>query len=160
MAVTKDWLPASREGVLAMAGDWIAVCTVEQADWNIPGAAMTELSTLREAASAALARLRKGGEVLRRANESLKERRSPSHEGNLVNGRRLMGESRGRCAAGEAGGLFGAGAYRERAARRKTAPSSQKVIYLFLCLLQYARTPIALSHSSNLFKLPPFFLFP
>jgi hypothetical protein len=48
-----------------------------------------------------------------------KEWRSPSREGNPVNGRRLMGESRGRSAAGEAGGLFGADGYCKRAGRKK-----------------------------------------
>jgi hypothetical protein len=36
MATTKDWLPTTREGILAMADDWIAVCTARQTDWNIP----------------------------------------------------------------------------------------------------------------------------
>jgi hypothetical protein len=54
MAVTKDWLPSARSKILAMAGDWVSVCTVKQTYWNIPGTALTELTTLRDAARAAL----------------------------------------------------------------------------------------------------------
>jgi hypothetical protein len=54
MATSKDWLPASREGQLAMADDWISVCTTRQTDWNIPYPALTELTTLRDTASVAL----------------------------------------------------------------------------------------------------------
>jgi hypothetical protein len=38
-----------------MADDWIAVCTVCQTAWGIPGPAMTELTARRDAAAAALA---------------------------------------------------------------------------------------------------------
>jgi hypothetical protein len=34
--------------------DWIAVCAAKETAWNIPGAAVTELTTLRETAAAAL----------------------------------------------------------------------------------------------------------
>jgi hypothetical protein len=54
MALAKDWLPSARSEILAMAGDWIAVCTAKQTDWNIPYPALTELTTLRDAASVAL----------------------------------------------------------------------------------------------------------
>ncbi|MDR0557874.1 MAG: hypothetical protein LBG43_08445, partial [Treponema sp.] len=54
MATTKDWLPATREGILAMADDWISVCTTRQTGWNIPYPALTELTTLRGTAAAAL----------------------------------------------------------------------------------------------------------
>jgi hypothetical protein len=54
MATTKDWLPTTREDILAMADDWISVCTTRQTDWNIPGPALTELTTLRGTAAAAL----------------------------------------------------------------------------------------------------------
>jgi hypothetical protein len=37
-----------------MADDWIAVCTVNQTTWGIPGTAVTELTTLRNTARAAL----------------------------------------------------------------------------------------------------------
>jgi hypothetical protein len=37
-----------------MADDWIAVCTANQTAWNIPGAALTELTTRRNAARTAL----------------------------------------------------------------------------------------------------------
>jgi hypothetical protein len=54
MAVTKDWLPSARSEILAMADDWIAVCTTKQTYWNIPGTALTELTTLRNTAAIAL----------------------------------------------------------------------------------------------------------
>jgi hypothetical protein len=54
MATTKDWLPTTREAILEMANDWISVCTTRQTDWNIPYPALTELTTLRDTASAAL----------------------------------------------------------------------------------------------------------
>jgi hypothetical protein len=54
MAVTKDWLPSARSEILAMAGDWIAVCTAKQTYWNIPGTALTGLTTLRDTAVTAL----------------------------------------------------------------------------------------------------------
>jgi hypothetical protein len=50
MATTKDWLPTTREAILEMTDDWIAVCTTKQTDWNIPYPALTELTTLRETA--------------------------------------------------------------------------------------------------------------
>ncbi|MDR0628130.1 MAG: hypothetical protein LBG24_00495 [Treponema sp.] len=54
MSTTRDWLPASREGQLAMTGDWISVCTTRQTDWNIPNPALTELTALGDTAKAAL----------------------------------------------------------------------------------------------------------
>ncbi|MDR1250655.1 MAG: hypothetical protein LBK62_00655 [Treponema sp.] len=54
MAVPKDWLPSARSGILVMADDWITVCTIKQTSWNIPYPALTELTTLRDAARAAL----------------------------------------------------------------------------------------------------------
>jgi hypothetical protein len=54
MAVNKDWLPAGRDGILAMAMDWITVCTPKQSDWNIPVTALTELANLRGFARNAL----------------------------------------------------------------------------------------------------------
>ncbi|MDR0375393.1 MAG: hypothetical protein LBH85_06680 [Treponema sp.] len=54
MATTKDWLPTTREGVLAMASDWIAVCLSKMTEWNIPKSAITAIQTLRQAAAAAL----------------------------------------------------------------------------------------------------------
>jgi hypothetical protein len=54
MAATKDWLPSARSEILAMADDWIAVCTTKQTYWNIPGTALTELTTLRDTAATAL----------------------------------------------------------------------------------------------------------
>jgi hypothetical protein len=47
MAVTKDWLPTTRDDILAMAGDWISVCTLKKTGWNIPDPALTELTILR-----------------------------------------------------------------------------------------------------------------
>jgi hypothetical protein len=43
-----------REVILEMADDWISVCGVKQGAWNIPGTALTELTTLRGAARTAL----------------------------------------------------------------------------------------------------------
>jgi hypothetical protein len=43
-----------REAILEMADDWISVCGVKQGAWNIPGTAVTELTTLRGAARTAL----------------------------------------------------------------------------------------------------------
>jgi hypothetical protein len=47
MPKSSDWLPNSRDGILAMAMDWITVCTPKQTDWNIPVTALTELANLR-----------------------------------------------------------------------------------------------------------------
>jgi hypothetical protein len=55
MAATKDWLPTTREGVLVMADDWIAVYAVKQADWNIPDAALTELAAIKDTAATLVA---------------------------------------------------------------------------------------------------------
>jgi hypothetical protein len=51
MATNKDWLPKSRIEQLAMADNWISVCTTKQTDWNIPSAALTELTALRDDAT-------------------------------------------------------------------------------------------------------------
>jgi hypothetical protein len=54
MSTTRDWLSTSREGQLAMADDWISVCTTRKTDWNIPDSALTEFAALKGAAAAAL----------------------------------------------------------------------------------------------------------
>jgi hypothetical protein len=54
MAHYTDWLPTTREGILAMADDWISVCTARQTDWNIPAMALTELTTFKGNAATAL----------------------------------------------------------------------------------------------------------
>jgi hypothetical protein len=54
MPKSSDWLPNSRDGILAMADDWIAVCTPKQTAWTIPGAALTELTTRKNTARTAL----------------------------------------------------------------------------------------------------------
>ncbi|MDR1221017.1 MAG: hypothetical protein LBK73_15625 [Treponema sp.] len=54
MSNQSDWLPRSRAEQLAMAGDWISVCAAKLTEWNIPGSALTELTAIRDAASAAL----------------------------------------------------------------------------------------------------------
>ena len=51
---TRDWLPASREGQLAMARDWKSVMTAHAAEWNIPAAVLTEFDALVQAAESAL----------------------------------------------------------------------------------------------------------
>jgi hypothetical protein len=54
MAVSKDWLPTARTGILAMADDWIVVGTAKKTLWGIPDPALTELTTRRDAARTAL----------------------------------------------------------------------------------------------------------
>ncbi|MDR1215085.1 MAG: hypothetical protein LBK25_00205 [Treponema sp.] len=54
MAINRDWLLKSRTGQLEMANNWISVCTAKQIALNIPGAALTDLTALRDAAKAAL----------------------------------------------------------------------------------------------------------
>ncbi|MDR2516618.1 MAG: hypothetical protein LBC88_04460 [Spirochaetaceae bacterium] len=55
MAASKDWLPASREGILAMAAGWQSVAGASAGVWNIPAAVLLELGNLAEAAESALA---------------------------------------------------------------------------------------------------------
>ncbi|MHB9293261.1 hypothetical protein Holit_02382 [Hollandina sp. SP2] len=55
MSNRSDWLPASRDGQLAMAKDWIAVATPKAAAWNIPPAVLQDLDSLTQAADTALA---------------------------------------------------------------------------------------------------------
>jgi hypothetical protein len=43
-----------RDATLAMAADWITVCSVRKTDWTIPQAALTELITYNGTAEAAL----------------------------------------------------------------------------------------------------------
>jgi hypothetical protein len=47
-------LPNTRDGILAMAADWMTICPPKKTDWNIPEAALTQLSTLYGNAEAAL----------------------------------------------------------------------------------------------------------
>jgi hypothetical protein len=54
MSKSTDWLPSSREGILAMADTWLSVCLGKKTAWNIPDAAMEELITLRKATETAL----------------------------------------------------------------------------------------------------------
>jgi hypothetical protein len=54
MAVTKDWLPTTREAILSMTDDWLTVCAPKQTEWNIPSTALTGLTTLRYTARTAL----------------------------------------------------------------------------------------------------------
>jgi hypothetical protein len=54
MSKSTDWLPKSREAILAMAAEWIAVCAIRKTDWNIPDQALAGLTTRRDAARAAL----------------------------------------------------------------------------------------------------------
>ena len=55
MSTTRDWLPASREGQLAMAKDWQSVAAANAQAWGIPAAVLTELDGLIQAADTALA---------------------------------------------------------------------------------------------------------
>jgi hypothetical protein len=54
MAINKDWLPAGRESILAMANDWILVCTGKKTAWNIPDTAMNNLDNRKDTAAVAL----------------------------------------------------------------------------------------------------------
>ena len=54
MSVKKDWLPTTRDGILAMSRDWIMASTAKKTVWNIPGSMIVEMTTLRESAAAAL----------------------------------------------------------------------------------------------------------
>jgi hypothetical protein len=54
MSQRTDWLPTSRDDILAMAMAWITVCTPKQSDWNILVTALTELANLRGFARNAL----------------------------------------------------------------------------------------------------------
>ena len=54
MSKSNDWLPNSRNGMLALADDWISVCAARQTGWNIPAPALTELTALRGSAATAL----------------------------------------------------------------------------------------------------------
>jgi hypothetical protein len=55
MSQTTDWLPTSRDAILAMAANWITVCSSRKTDWGIPQDALTELITRNGTAEAALA---------------------------------------------------------------------------------------------------------
>jgi hypothetical protein len=52
MSKSAGWLPNSRDGISATADDWITAYTAKQAGWNIPGPALTELASPRDAAAA------------------------------------------------------------------------------------------------------------
>jgi hypothetical protein len=55
MATKSDWFPASRDEQLAMAKAWGSVLPAKKTAWNIPTAAITELTGLTTTADAALA---------------------------------------------------------------------------------------------------------
>jgi hypothetical protein len=55
MAVSKDWLPASREEQLDMAKNWGTILSAKGTEWGIPGAVITELAALTNTADGALA---------------------------------------------------------------------------------------------------------
>jgi hypothetical protein len=54
MATTKDWLPTTREGILAMANDWILVCATKKTDWNISNPVIVDLIAHKDTADTAL----------------------------------------------------------------------------------------------------------
>jgi hypothetical protein len=54
MSASKDWLPNSREGQLAMCRDWLDVLATKAAVWGVPDATVTELTALEGAADTAL----------------------------------------------------------------------------------------------------------
>jgi hypothetical protein len=55
MSTTRDWLPTTRDGQLAMAKDWVSVTGTNAHLWGIPLTAVQELAGLTDAADAALA---------------------------------------------------------------------------------------------------------
>ncbi|MDR2739123.1 MAG: hypothetical protein LBB68_04760 [Treponema sp.] len=54
MTATKDWLPTTRDAILAMAANWITVCSARKTDWGISQPALAELITHAGTAEAAL----------------------------------------------------------------------------------------------------------
>ncbi|MDR2552581.1 MAG: hypothetical protein LBD31_05390, partial [Treponema sp.] len=57
MSITRDWLPHTREGQLAMARDWITLLGAtggKAAAWGIPTTVLTELGTVWSTAQGAL----------------------------------------------------------------------------------------------------------
>ncbi|MDR1220153.1 MAG: hypothetical protein LBK73_11190 [Treponema sp.] len=54
MAATKDWLPASRDGVLAMAKDWLSVTGTKSQDWGVPASVLQNFDALTTSAESAL----------------------------------------------------------------------------------------------------------
>ena len=54
MASTKDWLPGTREGQLAMAKEWLAYAAPQAEAWSIPSTALVELRSRIVKAQAAL----------------------------------------------------------------------------------------------------------
>jgi hypothetical protein len=54
MSTTRDWLPTTRDGILAMAKDWQTVAAPKAAAWGIPATALQGLDALAQAADAAL----------------------------------------------------------------------------------------------------------
>jgi hypothetical protein len=55
MSKSTDWLPKSREAILAKVDDWIEVCGLKKTIWGIPDPAIAGLTTLRGTAAGALA---------------------------------------------------------------------------------------------------------
>jgi hypothetical protein len=51
MSQRTDWLPTTRDGILAIADDWLSVCIGKKTAWNIPDSAMTDCITFKEAAA-------------------------------------------------------------------------------------------------------------
>jgi hypothetical protein len=50
----EDWRPTTRTGQLAMVNEWITVCTAKQSAWDITQPGMTNLTSVRDVAVAAL----------------------------------------------------------------------------------------------------------
>ncbi|MDR1253231.1 MAG: hypothetical protein LBK62_13890 [Treponema sp.] len=55
MSKSTDWLPKSREAILAKVDDWIEVCGLKKTIWGIPDPAVAGLTTFRGTAAGALA---------------------------------------------------------------------------------------------------------
>ena len=54
MAITKDWLPGTREGQLSIAKNWVTCLGSQAGTWNVPAAAALELRTFMLKAQTAL----------------------------------------------------------------------------------------------------------
>ncbi|MDR0723151.1 MAG: hypothetical protein LBF75_10255 [Treponema sp.] len=55
MAVSKDWLPASRDEQLAQVKNWGSILSAKRTEWNIPAAVVMELAALADTAEEVLA---------------------------------------------------------------------------------------------------------
>jgi hypothetical protein len=50
-----DWMPASRDRIITMAADWLAVLATKATAWGVPAQTVTDLTAAKTAAAAKLA---------------------------------------------------------------------------------------------------------